>query len=169
MQHNIQIETCAFDVLAQQTRCVTFFDRGIQSSITAAILVTKVEIGVVGFDRMAGNHDAFDQLMRILLHQDPIIESSRFAFIGVDTQINRAWMILGQEGPFQTAREPRATSTTQAGIFDDVNHVDGSHAQDLFDPRVATVGHVCLQRRTVRLVDSSKKYWFELCHNRPLI
>ena len=145
MQHNIQIEACALDVLAQQTCCVTFLDRGIQSSIAAAILIAKVEIGVVGFDRMAGNHDAFDQLMRILFHQDSIVEGSRFAFIGVDAQINRTWMILGQEGPFQAARKTRAAAPTQASVFDDVNDIDRSHAQDLFDPRVATVGHVCLQ------------------------
>jgi hypothetical protein len=112
--------------------------------IAAAILIAKVEIGVVGFDRMAGNHDAFDQLMWILLHQDSIVEGSRFALIRVDTQINRTRMILGQERPLQAARKPRAATTTQASILDDVNDVDRSHAQDLFDPCVATIGHVCL-------------------------
>jgi hypothetical protein len=105
---------------------------------------------------MAGDHDAFDQLMRILLHQDSIIERSRFAFIGIDTQINRTRMILGQKCPFQAARKARTAATTQAGILYDVRDIAGRHAQDLFDPRVATVSLIRRQRRTVRLVDSSE-------------
>ena len=91
---------------------------------------------------MAGNDNALDQLMRILLHQNAIVESPRFALVGVDAQINWTRMILGQKRPFEPARKPSTAATTEPGVFDEVRHIARCHAQEFFDPRVTTISLV---------------------------
>ena len=57
--------------------------------------------------------------MRIVFHQDAIVERARLAFVGVDAHVNRAGMILGQERPLQPGRETGAAAAAQAAGFDD--------------------------------------------------
>ena len=44
--------------------------------------------------------------MGILLHQNAVVECARFAFVGVDAQVDRPRMILGQERPLDPAGKP---------------------------------------------------------------
>ncbi len=45
--------------------------------------------------------------MRILFHHDPVVKRARFALVRIEAEVDRPWMILGQERPFQTGRETR--------------------------------------------------------------
>ena len=53
---------------------VAFVDRLLQLAIAAAVLVPQIDVGGPSASRVAGDQDAFEQLVRILLHQDAVVE-----------------------------------------------------------------------------------------------
>ena len=92
--------------LPKQPGRVALVDRRIEHAVAAAVFVTQIDVRRVRANRMARDRDAFEQLVRILLHQDAVVERARLALVGVDAQVNRPRMILRQEGPLQPAEKP---------------------------------------------------------------
>jgi len=102
--------------------------------------------------------------MRILLHQDAVVERARLALVRIDAQINRPRMILGQKAPLGSGRETGAATTTQAGVFHDLRHIIGRHRERFAQRFVAAIGAIAGQRRAIRLIDATQKYRFKLRH-----
>ena len=113
---------------------------------------------------MARDRDAFEQLVRILLHEDAIVERARLALVGIDAQINRPRMILRQKAPLHPGRETGPAAAAQAGILHQLRHVIRRHRERLAQRLVPAVGPVAGQRRAVGLIDASQKYGFKLGH-----
>ena len=61
--------------------------------------------------------------MRVVFHQDSIVERARFAFIGIDAQVDRAGVVFGQERPLQSGRKPRAATASQARGLHQLHHI----------------------------------------------
>ena len=55
----------------------------------------------------------FEHLVRILFHQDAVVERARLALVGVDAQVDRAGMVLGQEGPLEPGRKAGPAAAAQ--------------------------------------------------------
>ncbi len=67
--------------------------------------------------REAGNRHAFDQLVRILIHDLPVLERARFGFVGIADEINRLATFAVNEAPLEAAGKTGTTATAQAGDF----------------------------------------------------
>ena len=102
--------------------------------------------------------------MRILLHQDAIVERARLALIGVDAQINRPRMVLRQKAPLHPRRETSPATPAQPRVLHEIRHIIRLHRQRLFKRLVSTVSLIAGQRRAIRLIDASQKYRFKLGH-----
>ncbi len=100
--------------------------------------------------------------MRVLLHQDAVVVRARLGLIGVDAEVDRPGVVLGQEGPLEPARGSRrrrgragpeslTCATTSSGFFS---------LQHALEGRVAAVGAVALQPVAVRLVDAGQQDGF---------
>ena len=92
--------------------------------------------------------------MRIEFHLHAVDEGARLALVGVDAQINRAGMVLGQERPLQSGGEAGPAAAAQpAGLhqFDDLLR---AHSRSTLRQRVVSAARlVDGQRVAVRLVD----------------
>ena len=104
--------------------------------------------------------------MRILLHQDAIVERARLALIRVDAQIDRPRMVLRQKAPLHSRRKTSPAAAAQARVLHQIRHIVRLHRQRFLQRFVAAVGAIAGQRRAIRLVDASQKYRFKLGHER---
>src|SRR5439155_18053520 len=140
------------DVLAEQAGGVQLVDGPLGGAVGGAVLVTDVVVGGGSPRGEGGEHDAFEHLVRVLLHQDAVVEGAGFALVGVDAQVDRAGVVFGQEGPFDAGREAGAAAAAQARRLDDIRHLGGLHlADDTLEGAVAAVGTVRVQGVAIRL------------------
>ena len=84
---------------------------------------TQVEVRGCGTGRKAAEDDPFEHLVWIFLHQDPVIERARFAFVGVQAEVDRSRVVFGQERPLQARREPGAAAAAQTAGLHDIDDV----------------------------------------------
>ena len=108
---NVEVKILAENVLAEQIVRVSFVDGFLHDPKTAAVFVTEVDVRRAGPGRVASKDDAFQELVRIFLHEDAVVECSWLALVAVDAEKDLARMVLGQERPFEAAREA-GTATT---------------------------------------------------------
>ena len=123
VQINIEREVAAEDVLAEIAGGVALVDRGLQPLVAQRILVAEIEVGRGGPRGVAAEDDAFEHLVRIVFHQDAIVERARLALVGVDAHVDRAGMVLGQEGPLQPGGKTGAAAAAQAAGLDHFDHL----------------------------------------------
>ena len=105
MQENIERKVAAENVLAEIACRVALVDRRLQPIPAQRVFEAQIKVGRRRPGREAAEDDPFDHLMRIVFHQDAVIERARLALVGVDAHVDRAGMVLGQEGPLQPGRE----------------------------------------------------------------
>ena len=122
------------------------------------VLATQVDERQVGADRIAGDSDAFDQLVRQLLHDVAIFEGARLALIGIADQVVRP-DVLGDEAPLDAGGEAGAAAPAQARALD---HVDDLVRRIVFErlaqaPRSRHAGHRHRYRRCRAHLHSSEQ------------
>ena len=105
MRVQIEIEAGARDVLAEIALRVRFRDGAIHEIDQIAILAADIDVAGVRVDRQAGDQDALDHLVRIVLHQQPVLAGARLALIRVDDDVFRLGRSARNEAPLQTGRE----------------------------------------------------------------
>ena len=123
MHVNIEREIGAADVLAQIAGLVAFVDGRLQTLIAQRVFVADVEIGRRGPGSVGAEDDAFDNLVRILLHQDAVVECARLALVGVDAHVDGAGMILRQEGPLQPGGKTGPAASAQVAGLDGLHEL----------------------------------------------
>ncbi len=97
MQVDINGHPRSEHVSAKDARFTAVLDGFLQGAIAAPIFETQIDVGGARPDRVAGDGDPLDQLVRIIFHQHAVVEGARLTFVGVDGKINRAGMILGEK------------------------------------------------------------------------
>src|SRR5687768_1144120 len=70
-----------------------------------------------GVGRVATQDQSFDDLMRVFLHQDAVVERSRLALVGVQAKVDRPRMIRRQERPLEPRRKASPAASAQATRF----------------------------------------------------
>ena len=126
------------DVLAQVAGRVALVDRRLQPLVAERIFVAQIDVGRRGPGGVAAEDDPFEDLMRIVLHQDAIVERARLALVGVDAHVDRAGMVLGQEGPFQPGGKAGPAAAAELAGLDHFDDSAGRHsASDLLSGPVA--------------------------------
>src|SRR5205823_12542621 len=77
-----------------------------------------------------GEQNAFEHLVRVLFHEDAVIERARLALVGIDAKINRPRVVLGQECPLEPAWKTGTAAAAQAGSLDGVRDLSRRHLVD---------------------------------------
>src|SRR5262249_61142382 len=113
MEIDIKMKRLAQDLGAQKVGGISLVHGALHDPIAITVLLSQVAISGVGPGRVARQNDAFEHLMRVLLHQDAVVKDARLALLRVDTEIDRPRVVFGKEGPLESARKAGATTAAQ--------------------------------------------------------
>src|SRR5438874_6695566 len=94
MEVNVEAKFRSAYVPAKIAPYSRFGDRSLETLRGTVIFGAQENVADLGFDRIARNDHAFDQLMRIAFHKHSILKRTRFHFVRADDQI------LGLRGGF---------------------------------------------------------------------
>ena len=133
-------------VAAEHTHFIGLIDGPLHGDGLAGVFPTDEEVRVVQFAGPARDGNAFQDQMRIKVHQQAVFESSGFCFIAVDGQVTRLAIFGGQEAPLHAGGEARTTATTQDRILDFINDGRWFHAQALLEGGIAATISIGLAR-----------------------
>src|ERR1051326_3108088 len=86
-----------------------------------------VDVSRARIERVTRYQHSFQHLMRVLMKNVTVLESSRFGLVGVADQINRPLFVQLDEAPFQTAGEASSAAVAQARVLDLVDDVAERH------------------------------------------
>ena len=95
----------AVDVLAQVPGRARLGDRRLEDLVGLDVLEPKIDVGRGGLGGEAGDQDPLEELVRVLLHEQPVVERRRLALVGVDAH-ERFLPILGKEVHFSPHGKP---------------------------------------------------------------
>src|SRR5207302_1797885 len=89
MEVELDVDAGAQDVLAHVARRVGLLERLGQDAIALVEFAANVDVADLRPDAVAGDDARLDELMRILLHDEPVLVRPRLAFVGVHAEIAR--------------------------------------------------------------------------------
>src|SRR5262249_28325836 len=162
---HVEVKVLAEDVAAEQVGGVGLVDGPLHGAERPAVLVAQVDVGGAGPRGVAGEDDAFEYLVRVLFHEDAVVEGAGLALVGVDAEVDRAGVVLGQEGPLAAGREAGTAAAAQARRLDHVDDLGRRHlVHGLGQGAVAAVGAVRLQGDVRLLENAAQKYGFKVGH-----
>src|SRR5205823_14481543 len=117
-----------------------------------------VDVRRVTADRVGGDDDAFEELVRVLRDDEAILERAGLALVGVDREVDGLRRLLRQEAPFEPRRKPRAAAATQVRRLHDPDQLLGRARRERL-PRglVPAVRHVDVQPPEVREVPAAQQ------------
>ena len=117
MHDHVTVEAAAEDVLADVAGGARLFHRLFQKEPLSQVLASDVDEGDVHLQRVRGDEDAFDQLMRALVHEMTILEASRLGLVRVATEVS--WKdVLGQERPLRSGGKAGTAAPAHAARLD---------------------------------------------------
>ena len=152
VQDERAVEARAEDVAAEVAGLVGLGDRRVEHVGLLLVLAADVDERLRRVDRVGGDDDALDQLMRVLLHQLAVLERPGLGLVGVDDDVllHRA---LRDERGLRAHREAGAAAPAQAGGLERVDQRRARRLERLAQRAVAAAALVDLARREARLVD----------------
>ena len=112
----IEIEVPAIDVVLADELCVIgLVDRGLEHLALTDEFAADIDVGGMRPHGEAREQRAFDQELRIMAHDVPILASAGLGFIGVDDEVVRAAVrLLWHERPFQSGGKARPAAASQS-------------------------------------------------------
>ncbi len=116
---------------------VSVGDRLLHDLDQVAILAAQIDVAGLGADGESGNHDAFDDGVRIVLEDEAVFAGAGLALVAVAEHVLRLGRLLGHERPLHAGREARATAAAQVRRLDLVDDGVGAHADGLLQGLVA--------------------------------
>ncbi len=130
----VEIEAVAGaqDVPSQIARPMGFRDRVRESSRRLAIGPSEEDIGHVGLNGVSAEDRSFEDLVRVALQQEPILERPRLHLVGVGHEIlgSRCVFSHGDERPFESRGETRSAPAAEVRLLDDTGHLFRAHAAE---------------------------------------
>jgi len=112
VHRHIQREAGAEDIFPQEAVFIGVGDGFDPAFNTQEKLPADVDISAARSDRIAGNDDAFDDLVRIALDDLPVLEGTRLAFIGVNRHNLLDLGVFRHKPPFYARGKACAASAT---------------------------------------------------------
>ena len=149
MHVDLAVEAGAEDVLAEEAFIMRLCDGLFQNLRREGEFFAHVDVGKLGTHSEAGNRHAFDQLMRILMHDVPVLEGAGFGFVRVADQIDWLGIRGRNEAPLYTGRETCTPTATQAAGFDLVGDGAAIHGERLFELLIPAIFQVTFDGRIV--------------------
>ena len=102
-----------FGRLAEVAGEVGLLDRALEPADHVEHLTADVDERRVGPDRVGADDDALDQRVRAGHHQRDVLAGARLRLVGVDDEVLRVRVVLGDEAPLHAGREARAAAAAE--------------------------------------------------------
>ena len=115
-------------------------------------LATDVQEALRQSGRVARDQAALDQLVRIALHQEPVLVGAGLGLVAVDDEVTRPDALRG-EAPLHAGRETGAAASEQRGVLDLLGDVGGALVERGLQTLVAVRGEVPLERVAVFVLE----------------
>jgi len=177
MNVNLQIIAAAQNIFAEEVFRAGFRKRLIQNLRAINHFAADVDVGEMHVVGEARDGHAFDQLVRVLIHDLTILERAGFGFVRVADEINRLAALAVNEAPLEAAGKSRAAAAAQAGDFHvladlfragkffAVGQILGLEGERLLQNVVAAVTQIALDvRRVTRFIGIFQNQFVFLRH-----
>ena len=96
-------------------------------------LAADVDVGVLHLEGEAREHHPFEDLVGILLDQEPVLERAGLGLVGVAEEVDglsAALLLRRDEGPLHAAGEAGAAAAAEARGLHHVRDLRGVHSPD---------------------------------------
>ena len=131
--------------IPQNVGCFGFGDGCFEPIRSFDVLTANIDDGCLGTDRVTAQRDALEHSVRLNLDQLAVFEGPRLGLVGVDGHVLGA-RPLGDEAPFGTGWEARATAAAQTRGFDLLDNSVRRHlSQRPLPTHVAVLGAILLE------------------------
>ena len=154
MDVNLNVKARIQNILAHEALCPGRLDRVPNNARGLGKLAPDVNVAKVRIRRVSRNGQPLDELMRVVVKNIAVLESSGLGLVGVDHDIVRLAIIVFDEAPFGAAGKSRAAAAAQIGGFDDVHDLRRLHCHCLAERFITAMSETGLDRGIVaRLAD----------------
>ena len=127
--------------LAEDAFVVGFLDGVFEDAGLLVVFAADEDVASGNAIGDAGNGDAFEQHVRVVVAEVAVFEGGGFGFVEVDGEV-AGLDVLGEEGPLGAAGKAGAAAAAEAGVDDGLDDVGGEHGEGLGVGRVAAGGGV---------------------------
>ena len=124
-------------------------------------LAADVDVGAARPDGVGADQGAFEELVRVLLADQPVLEGAGLALVGVHAQVLRLVGGLGDEAPLRARGEARAAAAAQTRPLDQIDDLLGRLLQRHRQRLVPAVLLVDRQRVRVGQMDRLREHRLE--------
>jgi hypothetical protein len=150
---HVELEAGAEDAVPEDALLVGLADGVLQDGGSLGVLAADIDVAGLGVDRVAADGAPFDELVRVELHQQAVLERARLGLVRVADQILGLVFPLGDEAPLQAGGEAGAAAPAQARLLHLVDDRVGLHLEGLFQALVAAVLAVAADGQGVGVAD----------------
>src|SRR6266850_1282388 len=130
---------------------IGFLHRRAEAAPRLHVLAADVDEALRAADRARCDQHALDQRVRVAFEQVPVLESTGLAFVGIDDEVDRTRMGLGDERPLRSRREAGAAQAAEVGLLHLLGDGRRVHLSRLVPGRIAATGPIGIQRVRVRV------------------
>ena len=103
---HVELEARAHDAVAEDAVLVRLLDRPLQDLRRLRVLAADVDVAGVGLHRPAADRAPLDELVRVVLHEEPVLERARLGLVGVADQVLGLSWSLGMKLHLRPAEKP---------------------------------------------------------------
>src|SRR5260370_36878681 len=128
------------DVAAKIIACFCFGDRSAEAVVGALVLASQKYVTDIGLNRVCGDDHAFDQLVRIPLHQRAVLERSRLHLVGVRNEVlwMRSLLSHGYEAPLHAGGKAGPSPPAKIRSLHQFGDLRRLHSEGLAEPLIST-------------------------------
>ena len=160
MDEDVEVGPEPHHVLAYETSAVRLFELPLEHLLDVEEFTTNVDVGHLRADRVARNHAALEQQVRVALQEQMIFERPRLALVGIADEVLRLRRVLHDELPLHAGRETGAAATLETRRLHDVDDLLGLHRERLPQPLIALVLQIEIERIGAGFAHESGEYRF---------
>ena len=136
MGQQVEIKARPENVLPQVPARISFGKCRVHDIQHVPVFAANINEAVMRMNGSSRDHHALDELVRVHLHQRPILAGARLGFIRVANHILRFRRILWHERPLHPRRESRSAAPAQIRLFHFLDDALGSHLLERFFQRL---------------------------------
>ena len=156
---DIQIKAGPLDILAQPPLGIGLVQGALQALRRAEVLAPNVDVGLMAADGIGCDDHAFQQGVRVPLHDVAVLEGTGLTLVRVDHQVFGLGRFLGNKGPLPAGWKPGPAQTTQVGSGNLVDHLCRGHGSERFPGReISVISDVVLEPGPVRIFEAGGKH-----------
>ncbi len=142
---DVEIETAAEDILAQQPVLAGLFDRPLQAVVSQVVFAADVDETFARPNGIGGDRHRLDDAVGVAFQDQPVFEGARFALVGVADHVLGLSGGGGNERPLASGGEAGPAAPLEPGSVDLGDHFRRGHLGHRFGQGfVAAVDDVIL-------------------------